>query len=387
KPKPSAMAAAKVADAFSQLSPKGNGIVPWRVLEEFLHRLDVEPRAIQACKCVQEPDGTINSDKLYSWLYDAPEPQKIEALAAPLPVRMSEVVEVDDYQALKCSAKPAFLDELPYEKGLRMHYAVPARKWCVTRRGFLEFLTAVEDAHQAGRIENKINPRTQLANPHHDDPMIGPNMHSVNGAVIKPRTQEAGGMSWALMLSPEGLDGEFFFVTHSWKEGVYEFSRKVVNHWQRQDLSMWCCFLANPQTWDREELNKLLGERFDLSDSPFMLALSASQLHSFVVVPNVTESLYCRLWCVAELWKAMEVEKQRGSPLIFVAKDTVKKAPDAKGGTKDSISTMLQHATCSDENDERRIRAYIQGNEHHLQDEIKNLAIKAKQREKMEKME
>lgn len=194
-------------------------------------------------------------------------------------------------------------------------------------------------------------------------------------------------MSWALMLSPEGLDGEFFFVTHSWKEGVYEFSRKVVNHWQRQDLSMWCCFLANPQTWDREELNKLLGERFDLSDSPFMLALSASQLHSFVVVPNVTESLYCRLWCVAELWKAMEVEKQRGSPLIFVAKDTVKKAPDAKGGTKDSISTMLQHATCSDENDEKRIRAYIQGNEHHLQDEIKNLAIKAKQREKMEKME
>jgi len=212
-------------------------------------------------------------------------------------------------------------------------------------------------------------------------------MHSVNGAVIKPRTQEAGGMSWALMLSHEGLDGEFFFVTHSWKEGVYEFSRKVVNHWQRQDLSMWCCFLANPQTWDREELNKLLGGRFDLSDSPFMLALSASQLHSFVVVPNVTESLYCRLWCVAELWKAMEVEKQRGSPLIFVAKDTVKKAPDTKGGTKDSISTMIQHATCSDENDEKRIRAYIQGNEHHLQDEIKNLAIKAKEREKMEKME
>ena len=35
---------------------------------------------------------------------------------------------------------------------------------------------------------------------------------------------------------------------------------------------MWCCFLANPQTWQREDLNELLGQRDDLMDSPFMLA-------------------------------------------------------------------------------------------------------------------
>ena len=32
---------------------------------------------------------------------------------------------------------------------------------------------------------------------------------------------------------------------------------QVVHHWQDADLSMWCCFLANPQTWDREDSVRL----------------------------------------------------------------------------------------------------------------------------------
>mmetsp|Transcript_65599 Transcript_65599/g.154277 ORF Transcript_65599/g.154277 Transcript_65599/m.154277 type:complete len:898 (+) Transcript_65599:26-2719(+) len=370
------MAAAKVATAFNQLSPKGNGIVPWRVLEDFLQKLDVEPRAIQACKSVQEPDGSIDSARLFQWLYDAPSIAQNEV--APLSIQKDVLEQVDVIE------KGCLLVEPPrgvmYEEGKRLHYEVPPHRWCVTRPGFLDFVSAVKVAHSARRIENRVNPHTGESNPHHDDENIGPNMHSVNNAVIKPRTEKAGGMSWALMLSPQGLTGEFFFVTHSWKEGVYEFSRKVLNHWQEPRLSMWCCFLANPQTWDREDLNQLLGERFDLSDSPFMQALSASSLHSFVVVPNVTESLYCRLWCVAELWKAMELEAARAMPLIFVAKDTIKLSHQ-KAGDKDSISTMIHNATCSDENDKKRIRAYIQGNEHRIQDQIKSLAARAKARE------
>ena len=59
---------------------------------------------------------------------------------------------------------------------------------------------------------------------------------------------------------------------------------------------------------------------------------------------EVTESLYCRLWCVAELWKAMEVQKLRGTHMIHVAKDA------KKGGKADreSIGAMIQGAGCSD---------------------------------------
>eukprot|EP00435_Cladocopium_sp_Y103_P056166 s89_g18.t2 len=330
--------AGKVRAAFQELSPKRDGLVPWSRLEDFFHKLEVEPKAIKVCQFLVDDYGIIDTSKLFDWLYDG--------------------MAVD------------------YEEGLRLHYGVPASRWCVTRDGFGEFLEEVMRRHEEGRIQNRPDPRTEEPNPFHDDMDIGPNMHAVNLDVIKPRTALAGGMSWALMLNPGGLHSDFFFVTHSWKEGVYEFSRKVLNHWQNEALAMWCCFLANPQTWQRQDLNQLLGERFDLMDSPFMQALADERLHSFVVVPNVTESLYCRLWCVAELWKAMEVQKMRGQQMIHVAKDAVKHAHKAR--PSETIAAMIHGASCSDENDEKRIRAYISGNEVHIQDMIKSLASKKK---------
>jgi len=120
-----------------------------------------------------------------------------------------------------------------------------------------------------------------------------------------------------------------------------------------------------------------LGQRDDLSDSPFMKALSSRSLQKFIVVPNVTESLYCRLWCVAELWKAMELELEKNSALIFVAKDNL--APSAKcRRPADSLATMIRGATCSDAHDERRIRSFIKGHEEHIQGMIQMLAAPSK---------
>ena len=73
-------------------------------------------------------------------------------------------------------------------------------------------------------------------------------------------------------------------------------------------------------------------------------ALSSERLHSFVVVPNITESLYCRLWCVAELWKAMEIQQRRQTKMIYVAKEEKKKG----GKERESIAAMIQGAGCSD---------------------------------------
>eukprot|EP00913_Durusdinium_trenchii_P009081 g8537.t1 len=305
--------AVKVRMAFEELSLSGDGLVPWSRLEELFLKLEVKPKAIQLCRHLVDAEGLVDSAELFRWLYDGE-------------------------------------DVSPYHEGRRLHERVPPCRWCISRCDFQDFVAEVVETHRAGRILNQPNPRTKEPNPFHDDEHVGPNMHAVNEAVIRPRTARAGGMSWALMLSPEGLSGEFFFVTHSWKEGVYEFSRKDTENETPADL------------------NQLLGQSFDLMDSPFMQALSSQQLHSFVVVPNVTESLYCRLWCVAELWKAMEVQKLRGDGRMI--QDNVK---DSHKVRPTEIATLIHGATCSDVNDEKRIRAYIAGKEQHIQE--KSIAI------------
>lgn len=49
-----------------------------------------------------------------------------------------------------------------------------------------------------------------------------------------------------------------------------------------------------------------------------------------------------------------------------------------KARPSETIAAMIHGASCSDENDEKRIRAYISGNEIHIQDMIKSLATKKK---------
>jgi len=98
-----------------------------------------------------------------------------------------------------------------------------------------------------------------------------------------------------------------------------------------------------------------------------------------LIVPNVSESLYSRLWCVAELHKAMKLELASGTSLIHVAKDPV---PFSKSGVRSGgISAMIADATCSDDDDKMRIKDYIRGHEVEIESMIQALARRARDKE------
>ena len=113
-------------------------------------------------------------------------------------------------------------DPDPYKLGRDLHHQVPPEKWCVTKEGMIFFEHEVRRALSAGEIPN----RSDYPNPHHDVPAVGPMMYAVTDYVIKPLTARYGGMSFALMLHPEGLECDIF-ATHAWAEGVFEFLDKI----------------------------------------------------------------------------------------------------------------------------------------------------------------
>ena len=52
----------------------------------------------------------------------------------------------------------------------------------------------------------------------------------VNEHVVKPMTLAAGGMSYALMKHPQGLDCQVF-ISHSWREGIFHLDNSVRRAW------------------------------------------------------------------------------------------------------------------------------------------------------------
>lgn len=111
-------------------------------------------------------------------------------------------------------------------------------------------------------------------------------------------------MSWALMRHPEGLQIDFF-VTHGWAEGIYEFYAKAKRCWQT-GKNGWICFLALPQPWSRTpDFKEVIGSAPDMSDAPFVQALEAESCTRMLVVPNATQSIYKRLWCIEEARRAV----------------------------------------------------------------------------------
>ena len=125
----------------------------------------------------------------------------------------------------------------------------------------------------------------------------GPSIYTVNEQYIKPVTQQAGKMSWALMRHRDGLECELF-ISHAWQEGVFEFLAKVRHSWPRSVQTAWCCMLANPQNLD---ISSFLQSP---KTSPFAVALEASKV--MLVVPNRHQSVYTRLWCSYEAYLAQE---------------------------------------------------------------------------------
>lgn len=188
--------------------------------------------------------------------------------------------------------------------GMALHRMVPPHMWCVTAADLKRFKQDVWDAWCAGRIPD--NDDEDFKNPYHNDPDIGPNIYQVNKHFIMPETKRAGGMSYALMLHPEGLVCDVF-VTHAWAEGIFEFISKVLRGWPRSGKHLWCCFLANPQNGN---IASLLGS--DVRTSPFAQALRVAQF--VIVVPNKTTSIYKRLWCVYEAKLAVERDLDMSLP-------------------------------------------------------------------------
>lgn len=293
----------------------------------------------------------------------------------------------------------------PLQRGKELHARVPADRWCITQEDLRQFLAEVRERHARGEIPNEPDPKTGLLNPHHDDSQIGPNIHMVNRHVISPVTAATGGMSWSLMLHEDGLPIDFF-VTHNWQEGAYEFCLRVLESWPPGTHHMWCCFLANPQAWKKEDLKLLLGSQPDLSDSPFTRALNGATCQMLLVVPNATESIYKRLWCVEEARRAIE----RGLP-VWLATDcgilhwpsrcksvadasrmmasntllrTKAWSPEDCEAQERSVQQLahdfetVTNAQCSDEDDRRRILASIMGEEARINTMICQLAKSGK---------
>eukprot|EP00931_Biecheleriopsis_adriatica_P110231 TRINITY_DN8448_c1_g1_i1.p1 TRINITY_DN8448_c1_g1~~TRINITY_DN8448_c1_g1_i1.p1 ORF type:complete len:694 (+),score=105.37 TRINITY_DN8448_c1_g1_i1:16-2097(+) len=178
----------------------------------------------------------------------------------------------------------------------RLETYVDPSKWGITKRDLSFFEQEVRRFWAAGMILDAQEPEN--ANPHHDDPCLGPTIHQVNEHYIKPVTKDAGGMSWALMRNPQGVMCDVF-ASHCWRECVIEFVSKATKVWPQDAKGMYVCFLANPQNSDFSEL--LEG---DLLESPFARALSTARY--MVVIPNQHESIYLRLWCVFEMHLALE---------------------------------------------------------------------------------
>eukprot|EP00747_Dinoflagellata_sp_TGD_P179099 gnl/TRDRNA2_/TRDRNA2_29297_c0_seq1.p1 gnl/TRDRNA2_/TRDRNA2_29297_c0~~gnl/TRDRNA2_/TRDRNA2_29297_c0_seq1.p1 ORF type:complete len:547 (+),score=58.59 gnl/TRDRNA2_/TRDRNA2_29297_c0_seq1:75-1715(+) len=190
------------------------------------------------------------------------------------------------------------------EDGEALHGRVEAAKWCVTRSDLKLLRRQVCEAIREGRIAptdmDPFDPK---------DSVIGPSVYTVVDQYIKPVTAEAGKMSWALMQHREGLLCDLF-ITHGWREGIFEFIDKVVNSWPLGQKHAYVCFLSNPQNLD---ISGMIGKP---SESPFAKALDAAPM--MMVVPNHAGSIYSRIWCVYEAYLAYTTNK-----IIFTATSPV----------------------------------------------------------------
>lgn len=174
------------------------------------------------------------------------------------------------------------------------------------------------------------------------DPDSDPSIYSIVDRKVIPETKDFS-CSYALMLNPQGIEVTHF-ITHAWSEGVKAFCDTVSK--AGIDGGLWICFLANPQTWEPKELNKLLGT--NPFTSPFYQALTRSE--SVVAVRNVRVNLYTRLWCVFEL----RVAQDTGKYVQFIG--------DNPQSIDPALLDLARHtAVCSREDDADLLRGALEG--------------------------
>ncbi|CAK9080235.1 unnamed protein product [Durusdinium trenchii] len=192
-----------------------------------------------------------------------------------------------------------------------LHEYVAPERWCVTKADLRYLQHEVNNAIKEGKLSSSFDSEDSDSL---DEPVFGPSIYVVNEQYIKPVTAQAGKMSWALMLNPDGLDCHLF-VSHAWQEGIFEFLSKVLTSWPSRAHNAWCCMLANPQ-------NLNIGSMLQSpKTSPFALALQASRY--VLVVPNRHQSVYSRLWCGYEAYvasedaKIIQIARASTRPLMF----------------------------------------------------------------------
>jgi len=185
--------------------------------------------------------------------------------------------------------------QFEWRDGRLLHEVVPPSRWCVTRADLVDFRNDVSIALERRHITPTDDDDFDPSEKH-----IGPTMATINKQFIMPVSAAHGHASWALLLHPAGLECDLF-VTHCWKEGVFEFLDKVLNSWPRRAEHAYCCMLSNPQTLD---IGRLLT---DPDRSPFARALQSAQC--VLVVPNSDVSVYTRIWCVYEAYLSYAWDK------------------------------------------------------------------------------
>mmetsp|Transcript_2488 Transcript_2488/g.4244 ORF Transcript_2488/g.4244 Transcript_2488/m.4244 type:complete len:282 (-) Transcript_2488:147-992(-) len=173
--------------------------------------------------------------------------------------------------------------------GRELHCHISPEKWCMTILDLDDFGERVRELHHAHVFPD-------------GDGMDGPSMRSVCEHLVVPETWKAGGMSWALMLHPEGAPPGAF-VCHSFDEGAYDFHRKIRESMPGGQATFWSRFFALPHCWGSAEVLRLFGNDPTL-ESPFFSAISHADI--FLAVPNKLESIFCRSWCVLEVCIAFE---------------------------------------------------------------------------------
>jgi hypothetical protein len=199
-------------------------------------------------------------------------------------------------------------------------YIHPSR-WGIDRDGLAIFEEEVNELWQQGLIPACDEKHDSIQHGGakkpsfgHDLDNVGPSLYQVTEHYIKPTTKKAGGMSWALMMNPGGLEIDCF-ATHAWIEGVWEFIKKVRRCWPTRSKGIYVCFLSNPQFG----VSKLLQDA-SVEHSPFYQAMISSEW--MLVIPNCKASIYLRKWCVFEghlaLQWALDRPEEHEKPLMKI---------------------------------------------------------------------
>jgi hypothetical protein len=133
-------------------------------------------------------------------------------------------------------------------------------------------------------------------------------MRDVVDKVVKPETQSKGA-GWALLHNRDDPKTAKHMISHAWDEDFEEFVGALKKERDIGNISgpVWICAFGLYQGGDSPTIGDQLG--LDVKLGPFSRILQSKWVRgegSMVAVFTSTCSLYTRMWCVFELFEAVE---------------------------------------------------------------------------------